>query len=441
MSEWYRTTLGSFSKSGQAQIKTGPFGSQLHQSDYVLNGIPVVMPKDIIDWEISQNSIACVNSDMAKKLTVHQLIAGDIVYGRRGDIGRHALITKREEGWLCGTGCIRIRLNDAPVLPEFLSLYLRLPSTIEGIYNQAIGSTMPNLNTSIIENVEVYYPDLSEQKRIIEVLFSYDKLIENNNRRIAILEEMAQRLYREWFVNFRFTGHENVNMKVSEMGKIPEEWSYKTPKELADYYIGGGWGKETREDKLQPAYVIRGTDIPSVRKGIYDNCPLRYHKESNLKKRILNDGDVIIEVSGGSKGQPVGRACLITNEMLDNFSVPAICASFCKLYRCDKKIISPFYFFLWLQELYTCGEIEKYQSQSTGIINFQFEYFADHSCVLVPIEEVKTSFDILVVPLFQQINKLGRENQNLRKTRDLLLPRLIFGDIDISNITISELEV
>ena len=117
-------TLGEICDLGGGEIKTGPFGSQLHQSDYLDHGTPVVMPKNICLSKIDVSDIARIGKDDVERLKQHKLNQGDIVYGRRGDIGRHAFITKREAGWLCGTGCLRISLGNGPLNPLFLHYYL-----------------------------------------------------------------------------------------------------------------------------------------------------------------------------------------------------------------------------------------------------------------------------------------------------------------------------
>ncbi len=195
--KWTRKTLGEICEEVRGVIQTGPFGSQLHQEDYLTDGVPVVMPKDIIDGRVLDRDIAKVSEQDAQRLSRHRLCAGDIVYGRRGDIGRQALITERESGWLCGTGCLRISLGDSIVDPVFLHYYLRDPGVIGWIRNQAIGATMPNLNTSILQRLAITFPERAQQKHIGSLLQRFDMLIQNNTRRIEILEEMARMLYRE----------------------------------------------------------------------------------------------------------------------------------------------------------------------------------------------------------------------------------------------------
>lgn len=196
MAEWRETTLGEVCDQVDGIIQTGPFGSQLHESDYSSAGIPVVMPKDIIEGRIATDSVARVSSEHVERLSRHKLRSGDIVYGRRGDIGRQALIRQEQEGWICGTGCLRLSFGESVLNPLFLHYYLRQDDVVSWITNQAVGATMPNLNTGILRTVRVRFPPLPVQRRIAGILSAHDELMENSQRRIRILEDMARALYR-----------------------------------------------------------------------------------------------------------------------------------------------------------------------------------------------------------------------------------------------------
>lgn len=155
---WTATTLGSEVERCGGAVQTGPFGSQLHASDYVSEGVPVVMPKDIGGRRVSTASIARVREDDAERLSRHRLQTGDVVYSRRGDVERHALIGARESGWLCGTGCLLVRLGPDWPSPMFASFALDRPETRAWISQHAIGATMPNLNTGILSAVPLVMP-------------------------------------------------------------------------------------------------------------------------------------------------------------------------------------------------------------------------------------------------------------------------------------------
>lgn len=297
------------------------------------------------------------------------------------------------------------------------------------------GSATPIINKTAFSEIKVRVPPLPVQRRIAGVLSAYDELIENSQRRIRILEEMARSLYREWFVHFRFPGHENVPLVSSSLGAIPQGWEVKPLKSLMVDHIGGGWGKDIAdEDHTEPAWVIRGTDIPDARSSRIAGVPHRFHTLSNLRTRRLQAGDILFEVSGGSKGQPVGRTLLVTPELLSAFGDESvICASFCKRVRPDAFGYGSEILYLSFLEGYKSGEIEQFQVQSTGISNFKWtEYIAKIERVIPP-EPLRFRFKELVLPLFSQIAMLGLQIENLRQTRYLLLPRLLSGQVNLED--------
>lgn len=155
---WNHSTLAAEAKRCGGFIQTGPFGSQLHASDYVDEGVPVVMPQDLNNRRISVERIVRVTEEMAQRLTRHRVKPGDVVYSRRGDVERHALVSDREAGWLCGTGCLLVRLGAAWPSQAYLSEVLDLPVTREWLVRHAVGATMPNLNTSILGDVPLLMP-------------------------------------------------------------------------------------------------------------------------------------------------------------------------------------------------------------------------------------------------------------------------------------------
>ncbi|MCI0485588.1 MAG: restriction endonuclease subunit S, partial [Blastocatellia bacterium] len=218
---WEQTTLGEVCNRGGGNIQTGPFGSQLHAEDYVPDGIPSIMPQNIGDNRIIVDGIARITSQDAERLSRYRVKAGDIVYSRRGDVERRALIRKEEEGWLCGTGCLRIRLGEGAVYPLFVSYYLGHRNVREWIVRHAVGATMLNLNTSILSAVPLIIPSLEEQREIARVLRAFDDKIELNRRMNATLEQIAQALFKSWFVDF-----DPVRAKAE--GRAPEGMDEET---------------------------------------------------------------------------------------------------------------------------------------------------------------------------------------------------------------------
>ena len=172
--DWEYTTLGIACDRGGGDIQTGPFGSQLHASDYVAMGIPSIMPQNIGDNRINVEGIARIGPDDANRLNRYLVREGDIVYSRRGDVKRRALVRSSEDGWLCGTGCLRVRFGENGVDPKYASYFLGHPSTREWIVRHAHGATMPNLNTSILSACPFVIPPKVEQRTIAHILGTLD---------------------------------------------------------------------------------------------------------------------------------------------------------------------------------------------------------------------------------------------------------------------------
>ena len=190
---WDRTPLGEWCDSLGGEVQTGPFGSQLHASDYVAAGIPSVMPKNLKEDRVSVADIARIRLEDAERLDKHRVRVGDIIYSRRGDVERRALVTERESGWLCGTGFLRVRLGGDAGTNLYLYRYLGLPEARSWIVRHAQGATMANLNTSILRAIPVLRPPASELSRICELIRPLFQRRESNFAQISSLDE-ARRL-------------------------------------------------------------------------------------------------------------------------------------------------------------------------------------------------------------------------------------------------------
>ena len=159
------TTLGDVATN----IQTGPFGSQLHSSDYSDVGTPVIMPQDIVDWKISEQKIARVSEEHVHRLRRHKTNEGDIIYPRRGDLAKCAYITNNETNWLCGTGCLKVTIDEAKANSKYVYYHLQQPYSTGCIEFATVGSTMPNLNTSILSKVKLRLPSVEIQNKVVEI--------------------------------------------------------------------------------------------------------------------------------------------------------------------------------------------------------------------------------------------------------------------------------
>lgn len=192
-----------------ASLQTGPFGSQLHASDYIDDGIPLINPANINDGRFIPDSQCTVDEATAKRLSRHVLEAGDLVFGRRGEMGRCGLTRLAEKGWLCGTGCLRARPKLEIVDPEFLNTYFRLRGVAEHLSLVSVGSTMENLNTSILGRTPIAVAPVVEQKQIVEAIHAdvikIDSLASMTESAIDKLKE-----YRAAFIAATVTGKIDV---------------------------------------------------------------------------------------------------------------------------------------------------------------------------------------------------------------------------------------
>lgn len=175
--EWEITTLGDVVLQGGGFIQTGPFGSQLHAHEYVGEGVPVMMPQDMQDGEIIDEHIACVTEEKAQSLARHRVVVGDVLFARRGDLERCAAIHGREVGWLCGTGCLLIRPPKRTLSSRWLAATYRHEASQRQILARAVGTTMVNLNTSLLATLILAKPHIVEQQRIADILDAQDERI------------------------------------------------------------------------------------------------------------------------------------------------------------------------------------------------------------------------------------------------------------------------
>jgi len=187
---WSRTALARLVVPGG--IQGGPFGTQLHASDYVEDGVPITMPKVIGMNGFTQGPFDRISQEDLERLSTHVLQLGDIVVGRKGDLSRRALVREPNVGWFCGTDCIRIRPDQNLADPEWLSYWFGLPGIHDWLHRFATGSTMPNLNTSVLSEVPVLVPPLPEQRAIAEVLGALDDKIESNRRMAQTIEILVE---------------------------------------------------------------------------------------------------------------------------------------------------------------------------------------------------------------------------------------------------------
>ena len=472
MSNWQTVTLEDIAESintGLDAIRRAPIVE--HQTNLrCLRIQDISQDKSFNEWGFTETK----KSDYDK----YKLTSGDIIIARTGgSIGVNKLIRNDLES-VFNNGLARIRVNKNFATPEFI--YCVMQSINFKSHINAISSgtaAQPNMKIVDMAKFEFKLPPLNEQKKITETIFAFIDKIQLNTQTNQTLEQIAQALFKSWFVDFDPVRakvqalSDGLSLEQAELaamqaisGKTPEEltalsqtqpdryaelaetakafpcemvevdgvevpkgWEVKPFGSLLENTIGGDWGKEEEDEKhTENVFVFRGTDLPNVQKNEFDAIPKRYIAKNKLKSRKAKYGDIIIEVSGGSKNQPTGRSLLITKNLLCNFDLPIIPASFCRLFTPINEQIAVL-LACHLKMIYTQGKTWEYQVQSTGISNFQTTNFLENELLVIPDENILNAFYEKVGVIFEKM--ASNENMLLSKTRDLLLPRLLNGEI------------
>ena len=309
--------------------------------------------------------------------------------------------------------------NPGIVNSRYLYYCIISPNFQDGIKNHRTGSAQPFVGLAQLREFELlYHKDLKIQQRIASILSAYDDLIENNTRRIKILEEMAQRIYKQWFVDFKFPGHEKVKFTNSPLGKIPEGWEVKSLGDLVKTQYG--YTESAQEKPIGPKY-LRGMDInkePYIDWSTVPYCPIDSCKFLNYK---LNKNDIVI-----IRMADPGKVGIVEKE------VEAVFASYLIRVSPINNRLRPYFLFYFLRSDY-------YQDYVFGASTGTTRKSASASVITdvdiaIPSRPILDNFEQYVSIIRRKMNILLEQNTNLRRTRDLLLPKLVNGEIEVAGI-------
>jgi type I restriction enzyme, S subunit len=420
---WSRASLGELVKRAKGEVRTGPFGSQLHKSDYVEDptATPVVMPKDMIEGRVDTKSIARIDDSVRDRLKHHMLHAGDIVLARRGEIGRRAWIGDEEEGWLCGTGSMRITLrHSSEIRPRFLYYYLGTNAAVGWLEGHAVGATMSNLSAGVVEQLPVRFPAVDQQDRILNLLDSVEAFLENNRRRIEISEAMARLLYQEWFVHFRFPGHRDAEAIKSHLDPLPAGWTTAPA--------------STALDVNPSERIARDTEHPFIAMGdLTETSMVCFPSETRSRSsgsKFRNGDTLFARITPCLENGKTGFANALADGEIGLGSTEFIVLR-------GSQVGSEFTYLLARSEDFRQNAI-KSMTGASGRQRVRNECF-DSYLLAIPPRDLQRRFEDFVRPMFELTFTLARQNRVLREGGDLLLPRLVSGQLDVARFT-AELE-
>jgi type I restriction enzyme, S subunit len=332
-----------------------------------------------------------------------------VVTGRSGSLGTVQFINERYWPHNTSLWVKDFKGND----PRFV--FYRLQGFDFARFNAGAG--VPTLNRNHLDTLEVDVPQLPVQRRIAGILSAYDDLIENNQRRIKILEEMARSLYREWFVHFRFPGHDKNKMVPSSLGPIPQGWEVKSLADLCESVSYGYTASAVREE-IGPKF-LRITDIvPDVIE--WDRVPFCEIPPGKAPKYLVKRGDIVIARTGATTGYA---------KRLNKRHPETVFASYLVRVRAHADVSN-----LMLGLLAESADYKKFikaniggaaQPQANAVVLTSMR-------IAAPPSPLCKKFDHLVEPLFDEAELLAIKVQNLRRTRALLLPRLLSGEVNLA---------
>ncbi|MBO3098335.1 restriction endonuclease subunit S [Gelidibacter pelagius] len=417
MSNWNKSTLGELAKKRNGFIQTGPFGSQLHVSDYVDEGIPIIMPVNLKENKIDISKVSFISEKDLNRLSKHIVKSGDIIYSRRGDVTQKALITQKEEGYFCGTGCLLVRVGES-INPNFLVYFLSTARSKSWILNHAVGITMPNLNTKILARFPISFPEKSIQTQIAKVLTDLDAKIEVNNKINQELEAMAKTLYDYWFVQFDFPTSEAQAKQIGNLSLVGKPYKSSGGKmvfnEELKREIPEGWGvdiienllaKDVGTKKIPSSEYLEKGKIPIIDQSTKFICGYTNEESSLIKtskpRIVFGDHTRIVKLINFdfARGSDGTQVLLSNNERMPQHL---------------------FYHALLNVDLSNYGYARHFK-------------FLKDTKLIIPHLEIAQIFEIQTQSFFRKIKHNIFENQKLSELRDWLLPMLMNGQVTVGS--------
>jgi len=349
----------------------------------------------------------------------------------------------------CSADVICLRASNA-VDPLFLYYLLSQDLFFDYVMQGAKGTKMPRGDRNQIMHWPVLIPSKNDQHKIASILSALDDKIEVNRRindnfyyaifevlliwlvtslRNDNLEQQAQALFRSWFVDFEpFRDQPFVE---SELGMIPEGWRVGRYEEIIEMTISGDWGKEKREGKyVHKVACIRGCDFQDIKNGLRGNTPERYILEKNYQSKHFHHNDVLVEISGGTQTVSTGRVCPVSQLLIDKFNADIVCTNFCRVIR-PIAAYAAYLYYSWLYK-YNGKVMFGYENGTSGIKNFRIKDFISVEPVVIPPADLLGKFQQFVDSVQLQIQTRGSESSRLASLRDTLLPRLMSGELKVS---------
>jgi type I restriction enzyme, S subunit len=408
-SRWKKCNLGDLcSKIGSGATPTG--GSQAYKK----TGISLIRSQNILDFKFGYDGLAFIDDEQAYALKNVTVQENDILLNITGDsVARVCQVPKEVLPARVNQHVALLRSEKDKLNSNFLLYQLQAKKESLLILSE-IGGTRNALTKVMIEDFAIDIPPLQEQNSIASILNSLDDKIDLLHRQNKTLEQLAETLFRQWFVE-----------------EAENSWKEKSFADLIKTTLGGEWGKENPEGEYQlQVQCIRGTDIADLETGIPTKTPIRFIKQKKFESIEIKAGDLVMEISGGTDNQSTGRTTYINEEVKALFKSPLVFSNFCRLIRPKEKEFS-FFLYQYIHYLYKQGDLFNLENGSSGIKNLNYKALLFDLEYKIPDKNRIIQFNKDIEEYFLKIIKNKQQIRTLTQTRDTLLPKLMNGEVRV----------
>ena len=400
-----------------ADIQTGPFGSQLHNEDYVLEGTPIVTVEHLGEKNFKQQNLPYVSDADKERLSKYVLKPGDIVFSRVGSVDRCSYVSAKYDGWLFSGRCLRVRPNET-LDPQYLYYYFCAEETKQFVRNIAVGATMPSINTALLGQVQISYPDIITQKKIAAILSALDEKIATNRAINDNLFEQIRTLCTAWLSDYEPFD-----------GVIPYDWVETPLSDIAEFISGYSYKGAELTDSTIAMATIKNFD----RKGgfkldgykeIIPSSKLKESQHAELFDTLVAHTDLTQNAEVIGNAEPV-MSKLGYDDIVFSMDLVKVLPK--------KESVSKFLIAAILQD-------KKFKAHCLGYVNgttvlhLSKKALPEYKLFLPSDLSKLRPLDEVVTALYRQISSNISENTYLEELRESLLPKLMSGELDVSAV-------
>ena len=345
--------------------------------------------------------------------------------------GKHAFISLLDDGEVAygSTEYFVMRGKEGISDNRFVYYLTHTPKFKATAIKSMVGSSgRQRAQVEVLENMVMTLPEsLEEQRAIASQLSEIDDKIANNKHICEALDEQAQAIYKDWFVDL--SPYSDGTNSSSEI-KIPQGWKIGVFDDIIEETVSGDWGNDyLKGNYTHKVACIRGCDFQDVKFGLRGKTPERYILEKNFQSKRFHDKDILVEISGGTSTVSTGRVCPISQTLIDKYDGDVVCTNFCKVVR-PSGSYGAYAYYTWLHK-YNKKIMFAYENGTSGIKNFRIKDFTSREPIYIPCEKDVMLFQDMIDSIHQQIQTIGSESLSLGRLRDILLTKLMGGEIKL----------